>query len=360
MKRFVCILLCMLLALPLAAQMDEATLEELLAEYVAEDDPGVVLLVSYEGETWIGARGLADLENGTPVQTDDLFRIGSTTKPFVAVLMLQLVEEGEIGLDDPIVDYLPEDVVANIANAQTATIRQMLNMTSGIYNYTESDDFNDLVEADFSRAWTAAETVATVYGYDAYFAPGADFYYSNTNYNLAQMIIEDVWGEPLADALQEGIFDPLGMESCFLETPDRFAEGIVRGYAFYGPGDYEDITEINDGVGMGDGGIVCNATDLAKFMPGLLGGDLLEDETLAAMLETVPDDGGAAYGLGIGVEDGEFGMQIGHDGSTSGFNANMVYLEDEAMVVVLLTNNFDSEIVGDLTTDAQAVALGEF
>ncbi|MEO1164108.1 MAG: serine hydrolase domain-containing protein, partial [Chloroflexota bacterium] len=158
-------------------------------------------------------------------------------------------------------------------------------------------------------------------------------------------------------AFEDRIFEPLGMDSCYMETPDMFAENIVRGYADYGDG-FEDVTDINDGVGMGDGGVVCTAEDLAKFPRALWNGELLSDDTLDEMLDTVTDDWGGEYGLGIAYEENELGyMQLGHDGSTSGFQSNMAYLPEEDVVVVVLTNNFDSEIVFDLTLDAQAIVL---
>ena len=156
--------------------------------------------------------------------------------------------------------------------------------------------------------------------------------------------------------MQSRIFDPLGMVTCYLETADVFAQNIVRGYSLYD--DYEDMTEVNDGVGLGDGGIVCTAEDLAKFPPGLVN-DLLEEDTLNEMLTTADDGEGGQYGLGIGYDDSEFGKILGHDGATSGFQSTMQYLPDEDLVVVILTNNFDSDIMEDLTYDVISYAMEE-
>lgn len=348
------VLLLLLMYLPTIAQ--DEILDDLLAEYVAADDPSVVIYVRYGDEEFVAVRGLADLENGIPAQADDLYRIGSVTKPFVASLILQLAAEGMLTLDDPIANYLPDEVVNRIENADTATIRQMLQMTSGIFSYTESDAFDDATLDDPLYAWTASETVEFVYDEPAYFPAGDGYYYSNTNYNLAQMIIESLTGSTLAEELQKRIFEPLSMDRCYLETPDVFAQHIVRGYSLYDG--YEDVTEINDGVGLGDGGIVCTAEDLAKFPPGLIH-HLLEADMLDAMLETVDDGNGGQYGLGIGYDESEFGMILGHDGATSGFQSTMQYLPDEDLVVVVLTNNFDSDLVGDLAYDAIWLALEE-
>ena len=351
-KKINAILTILLFCLPIFAQ--DNLLDELMEYYVDEDDLSVVLYVRYGDEDAIAVRGLADYEDAIPAKVDDLYRIGSVTKPFVATLMLQLMEGGLLSVDDRIADYLPSDIVSQIENADTATIRQMLQMTSGIYNYTESPLFDDSVYHVPTYAWSAEETVGFAYRQDAYFPAGEGYYYSNTNYNLAQIIIEGVTSSTLSDELESRIFDPLEMDSCYLETPDVFAQNIVRGYAYYDG--YEDVTRVNDGVGLGDGGIVCNAEDLAKFPSGLLH-DLLSDESLELMFDTVDDGEGGQYGLGIGYDDSDFGWIIGHDGATSGFQSTLQYLPDEDLVVVVLTNDFDSEIVADIAYDAAMLAL---
>lgn len=341
---------CLFVIVGIASAQDETEqLTLLLDEYVGDDEPGVVLLVSVGDETWISTAGLADLETGQAIAPDDLFRIGSITKPFVATLMLQLVDEGLIALDDPIADYLPSEIVSNVQNADGTTVRQMLQMTSGIYDYTESDAFDEASQADPQGWWTPEATVEYAFGEPAYFAPGDDYYYSNTNYNLAQIIIEFVTEQSLADVLEERIFAPLGMSTCYLETEATFAQNIVRGYGEF-DGTLYDITDENDGVGLGDGGIICTAADLAKFPRALE--DLISEDALNNMLATVEDNAGGMYGLGIGYDETDYGLMIGHAGATSGFQSNLAYLPEDDVVVVVLTNNFDSEIVEDLTFDA--------
>ena len=352
--KFLATVIILMLCLPIVAQ--DELLDDLLADYVYDDEASVVLYIRYGDEEAIAVRGLADINNNIPAKTDDRYRIASITKSFVATLMLQLVEEGLVALDDPIADYLPDEIVKRVENADSATIRQMLQMTSGIYSYTDSDAFADAVYDNPSYMWTVAETITFVYDEEAYFPAGEGYEYSNTNFNLAQIIIESVTGETLAQELQANIFDPLGMDSCFLETPDKFAQNMVRGYDY--DEDYEDVTEINDGIGLGDGGIVCSAQDLAKFPTGLVNG-LLSEDSLDAMFDTVDDGYGGQYGLGIGYDETDFGTMIWHDGATSGFQSSMQYLPDEDLVVVVLTNDFTSEIIEDIAYDALDLVLGE-
>lgn len=344
--------LLLLLPFTLLAQED-AELAAALEDYIADDEPGLVVHILSTETNVSAAAGLADLNARTPLEITDRFRIGSASKTFVATIVLQLVDEGAVSLDDPISAYLPAEITQQVANADSASVRQVLNMTSGIYSYTDSDAFDDATFDDPGYAWTAAEVIAFAYDEAPYFAPGEDYYYSNSNYILLQLLIESITGQSLADQLEARIFTPLGMDSCALEDPTRIGEGIVRGYGF-GDGDQmEEVTFINDGVGLGDGGIVCAAADLARFLPALIEGELLSDEQLAEMLTYVDDGEGEGYGLGIGTRASDYGTLLGHDGATSGFQSDMLYLPEEGISIVVLTNNFDSEIV----TDVAAAAL---
>jgi len=334
---------------PVLAQTPD--LQAILMDYVSQDDPGVVLLVSSPAGTWTAARGLANLETGVPVKTSDHFRISSISKMFVSVVVQQLAEEGGLKLDDPVRQYIPREISENIANADSATIRQLLNMTSGIVDYLDSDDFYETVYEDPSHVWTAAETVRYAYGDDAYFEPGEGYAYSNTNYNLLQIVIENVTQSPLGEQLEKRIFQPLGMKNTFLEADTPV--DLVRGYADEdGDGALDDITFVNDGLGLGDGGIVTTAEDLALFPRALFGGKLLK--SLDAMTDWVDDGEGAWYGLGLTYEETDYGDIYGHSGASSGFQSNLAYLPESDVVVVVLTNNFDSEIVYDLTLEALA------
>lgn len=351
------------LALPTLAQESYVTnegLHEILLGYVNEDDPSVVVVVYDDGETYSAAYGLADLERGVKATEHDLYRIGSITKPMVATIMLDLVETEVIGLDDPIADYLPTNLVENIENADSATIRQVLQMTSGIVDYTITDAFDDAVEKSPQTFWTAEDTLTFIYGEPASFDPDEGYEYSNTNYIIAQIIIERVTGQPLADTLREKIFTPLGMETCYLETAATFAQFIVRGYSVNEDSEWVDVTEYNDGVGLGDGGVICTASDLVNFPIGLYHDDLISESAFDEMTTTVEDEMGEPYGLGIVYEeDGELGEYLGHDGATSGFQSSLFYLPDERLGVALLTNNFDSEILEDITDEVLALAYGE-
>lgn len=351
-------LLFMLITQVVSAQ--EEDLDAILESYMTADAPGVVVLVDTPDDTYSAVQGLADLEQGTPVQLSDRFRIASMSKPFVAVATLQLVDEGVVGLDDLISDYLPSEVIENIPYANEVTVRQLLNMTSGIFNYTESDAFYEDVTVDPSHDWSAAETVTYAYGQEAYFAPGEGYYYSNTNYTLLEMIIEAVTGESLGENLRTGIFEPLGMNSSFVEDGAQLGQNLVQGYSdFDGNGTLDNVTLVNDGIGLGDGGVVSTAEDLVLFLRGLFEGELVSEELLAEMMDLVEDGEGGYYGLGLSYYDMEFGEGYGHAGLSSGFESDMTYYPDEDIVVIVLSNTTDSGAVESIAYDAAELFLEE-
>jgi D-alanyl-D-alanine carboxypeptidase len=336
-----------------------AELMALLENNLAATDPGVVLFVGDNQSSSRAAYGLANIETNTPIKLTDYFRIASTSKPMVSAALLTFVDAGDIALDDPIADYLPADIVNNLASVSGTTVRQMLQMTSGIPDYLDTTAFVDAVEAAPRTFWTPAQMLEFAYDEPAKFTPGSGFDYSNSNYILAQIIIETLSEKTLAVVLKETVFDPAGMTDCYLETADTFAQNITRGYDNSLPWDTEsgdtllDVTEINDGVGLGDGGVVCRIDSLVRFLPALLAGDILTENTLAAMLNGLANDRGAPYGLGIDVDnEGAFGLTIGHDGATSGFQTSLIYLPEDNLSVAAITNFVESEALGNIIDGA--------
>jgi D-alanyl-D-alanine carboxypeptidase len=343
-------LLLLGLVSPALAQNDPE-LQTLLGEYAQRDEPGVAVLLDDEEEVSTAAAGAADLASETPLQATDRFRIGSITKTFVAVVMLQLQNEGLLSLDDPMAQWLPADLISLIPYYDQITLRQLLNMTSGIYNYTETDYF-DAVLANPSKAWTPQQAIAYIYDQEAYFPPGEGYYYSNTNYLLLHLVIEAATGQTLAEQLQTRIFDPLEMSDSYLETSDKVALGLVNGYSDVDfDGQLDDVTRMNDGLGLADGGIVSTLADMAVFGDTLLREqDLLSDSAWAEMTTWVDDGEGAFYGLGLSYypADEDYPAFMGHGGATAGFLADLTYIPDWDVLVVSFTNNFDNADFGEV------------
>jgi D-alanyl-D-alanine carboxypeptidase len=275
--------------------------------------PGVVALIRSGQQSWQGASGLGDLGAKRPARAGDRFRIGSVTKSFVATLVLQLVGEGRLSLDDNLERWLP----GLVPKGERITVRQLLNHTSGLYNYTD-----DLPEPP--RRFRPRELVAIATGHRPLFAPGTQFSYSNTNYILAGMLVERVTGQPLADQLEQRILQPLGLGDTELPTTQRALAGThARGYAppdedwqvTDGPARLVNVTEMDTSWGWAAGAMVSTTADLARFYQALLGGQLLTPELLTQMRTTVDASQvgrGARYGLGLEMlRHGDAGRSCG-------------------------------------------------
>jgi D-alanyl-D-alanine carboxypeptidase len=319
---------------------DPAVLQRQLDGVVEAGAPGVVGLVRTGERTWQGASGLGDLRARRPARAGDRFRIGSVTKSFVATVVLQLVGEGRLGLDDHLERWLP----GLVPGGEQSTARQLLQHTSGLYNYTD-----DLPEPP--RRFRPRELVAIATGHEPLLAPGTQFSYSNTNYILAGLLVERVTGQPLAAQLQQRILQPLGLGDTELPTTQRALAGPhVRGYAppdedwrvSDGPGGLVDVTEMDTSWAWAAGAMVSTTTDLARFYQALLGGQLLTPELLKQMRTTVDASQaghGTRYGLGLEVLRLGCGVELwGHGGSLEGYGTTAFSTPDADRQLVMVTN----------------------
>ena len=206
------------------------TLAQIMQEHINfSSDPGMVLAVrTPEGAWWSGAVGMADLVDEVALQPDSQFRVGSNTKPIVAVVILQLVEEGKIDLDQPLTTYLPE-----YPEWSDITVRMLLNMRSGLNEFLNVELCLLSVLLEPTRAFTPAEIVGFVMDSEnngRLFEPDTDGYYSNTNYVLLGMIIEAVSDKTAEQEIQERILDPLGMTRTYLDDGTGDDSELVDGY----------------------------------------------------------------------------------------------------------------------------------
>lgn len=314
------------------------SLQTILVTSVGDPQAAGVLQVTTSENTWTAVTGLADFQLATPATMDSRFRIGSIGKTFTAVVILQLVEEQRIGLDDPIRDWLSEEIVSHLANADTATVRQLLALRSGIPDYLEQNFFETVLE-DTSRTWTAEEVLPYAYGKPAHFPAGSSFYYSNTNYVLLQLIAERVTGAPFHTLIRDRIIEPLSLTNTYTQISEFLPGGFVDALGHWGPDQsLIEVTDYNDGAGLGDGGQVSNATDLTTFFRALLvEGRLLNEESLEAMQEFQPmDEPGGLFGLGLQAYETPYGIAYGRHGNVMGFFSASIYLPDEDVSVTAL------------------------
>ncbi|WP_454016085.1 serine hydrolase domain-containing protein [Bacillus sp. Marseille-Q7846] len=305
-----------------STQRDRNSVKQAMRDILQLGYPGILAKTSKSGKTWGYAAGLADLSTKKPMKTDFRFRIGSVTKTFTATVVLQLAGENRLNLDDSIEKWLPGVIQGNGYDAKQITVRQMLNHTSGIAEYSKSK------EADFTnpkRIYTAEELVKIGLSAPPDFAPGTGWSYSNTGYVLLGMLIEKVTGNSYAEEIENRIIEPLELSNTFLPGNSSVIPGTkhARGYVQPdGASELKDVTYYNPSIGSSAGDMISTADDLNKFFTSLLGGKLLKEQQLKQMLTTVPT--GIAeigrYGLGIYETKLPNGVSIwGHSGGIPGF-----------------------------------------
>jgi D-alanyl-D-alanine carboxypeptidase len=332
----------------LAAELD-ATLADTLA---AADRPGgtVAAVITPECGLWRGAVGTAG--DGEPLTPEHLLRVGSVTKTYVSATILSLAADGALGLDDTLDTWQPD-----VPGAGVITVRQLLDHTSGLYNYTDDEDFFAGILADPMAVYSPAELVAVATAHPPYFAPGAGWYYSNTNYILLGMIIEAVTGEPVAAAMRARLLDPQSLEHTFLDGDEPVQGALAHGF----DRDGADVTfALHPSAAWAAGAITATAGDLADWAMALYGGGVVAPALRDDMLDLV-DVGdllpGASYGLGvIAFDAGVVGTPlIGHGGAIPGFLSEMYYLPDHDSVIVTIVNSEEADPLAILGALAEPI-----
>ncbi|CAM5692588.1 Putative D-alanyl-D-alanine carboxypeptidase [Streptomyces alboniger] len=220
-----------------------------------------------DGRTRTHTAGVGDLATGAKVPRDGQVRIGSNTKAFTAVLVLQLAGEGRIGLDTPIETYLPGLVRGKGIDSGRITVRRLLQHTSGLPNYVK-------YLADDIRYYAPRDLLDLALQHEAEFPPGEGWAYSNTNYVLAGLLVEKVTGHPLADELDRRVIGPLGLRHTYFPAPgDATIRGPhPKGYDRDAAGTPVDVTEYDPSWGWAAGQMISTNSDLNRFYGALLGG----------------------------------------------------------------------------------------
>ncbi|HTF82550.1 MAG TPA: serine hydrolase domain-containing protein, partial [Cytophagales bacterium] len=259
----------------------------LLSELTQKGVPGITMSIhTPQGGTWIGAAGKADLYNKIAFQPCNITRVGSTVKMFTATTILILAEEGKVKLSDPISKYLPQTVLSTLKNANQSTIQQLLNHSSGIYNYIQNLQFQTGSLNDLPKIWQPEELLAYAQNKPAYFAPGSDSKYSNTNYILLGMLIEALEKKPFFKVFKEKLFKPLGLQYTRFAAEDPIPPGLVKGYIdLYGKLQLTESTYYSGwDYYTADGGLISTPYDLMQFLRALMDGKIISQENLDTML----------------------------------------------------------------------------
>jgi D-alanyl-D-alanine carboxypeptidase len=317
------------------------SVQGLLDAWAGEGRGGVaVALAGNDDDLTVASAGSAGPDGGT-IEPDSQFRVGSLSKTFVAVMLLQLVADGTVGLDDLVVEH---DTDLTIADG--VTIRQLLAHRSGIPEHTD-EELAPAVLADPERTWTPADVLDLVADQPRDFAPDEQFAYSNSNYIVAGLLLETVTGMTLADNLRSRIVEPLGLTSTYF-APDE-TRSPIGGFSPSLPGgDTNGISyrALETAAGAA-GALVSTPADLAVFIRALAHGELLPDATYAEMTSGLPADG---HTLGVFAADPPSTTGISNSGAIPGFSAYMQYDPTTEDLFVLLLND-DSRSPEQLGTD---------
>ncbi len=320
------------------------------------DAPGAAAIVTRGGRTVFAAgRGLADIEARRPITPDTVFGLGSITKQFTAATILQLVQEGRISLDDPLSRFFPDYPQPGAS----ATVRQLLNHTSGIPSYTSIPDW--MAEANINRAYTTAQMIAVFRDLPSRTPPGEAWAYNNSGYVLLGGIIESVTGKAWHEAVVERIARPLGLRTLSYGEDRARSGAAARGYSA-ADGSVRPPQAMHMSVPHGAGGLAGSVRDLARWAHALHHGRVIDPELYAQMTSPArPTDGSTPpYGFGVRFDEVRGRSTVEHGGAIFGFNTESLYFPDEDLFVAVMANS-DSPAT-DATLVARrlaALALGE-
>ena len=389
--RFSALIVCVLaLSRSLSAVAADAALpidrlQQYLDDAVASGAPGIVLAVSGQGVQWAGIAGYSSIEHQQKMRIEDSFPVFSVTKTFTAVAALQLVDEGALSLDDRLGELLPATnqpaAYDHIPYVRQVTIRELLNHTSGIYDYGNSMEYLLATVgngADFSREWQDED----IFGYahtdrnEPTGEPGSVVSYSSTGYRLLGLVIEAIENKPLGKVLEERIVAPLGLSSTYLPSYENWRAADVTGYIKVNdemrqmgiaggfPAARNDLVNATQGLrsrqGMnrGEDGAVSTAASLMKFATALFDGRLLSDAMLDEMLSAdwgQSIQSGRQFGLGVHLVADDNGRWALMFGNGAGGEALVGCELKSGLTFVALTNVFGAGVTDRLLENIQSL-----
>lgn len=335
------------------ARVLERGLDALVAEH---GFPAAVGSVGDGRRTWDVVSDRRDAF-GARVPTDGYVRVGSNSKTYLAVVVLQLVEEGEVGLDEPVETYLPGLLRGEGIDGAAITVRQLLQHTSGLPEYLEHGEI-EVAEGPDPRYFDPRQLLDIGLSRPADFAPGTSIAYSNTNYVVLGLLAQRVTGAPLHELVEERVLERADLDETYVPRvgENGLRDRHVRGY-HAGPAagtELVDVTDLDASWAWAAGDVVATPSDLGRFFVAVQDGTLLEPATVAEMQRTQEMDMGEGlvfhYGLGIQRVDLPDGtVAWGHGGDVHGFSTRVAATPDGRFVAVAV-NALPSSAAGDEAT----------
>lgn len=342
--------------------IDQAALKAMVDKTAKElMVPGALVLLRTPQGDFTVSYGTTELGTDSLPTADTHFRIASNTKTMTAALIMLLAEEGKVGLGDPVSKY-----VADVPNGDKITVAELLEMRSGLYNYTAAPELSESMDRDPAKARTPAELLAIAFKRPPNFQPGAEYEYNNTNYVLLGLIIEKAAGKPLAEVMKERLFEPLGMRQTYLPTsadttiPEPYAHGygygsvatVLTDDAPYPPElvaaaragtlKPKDFSGVNHSFAWAAGGVISTASDMAVWIRALVSGKVLAAEYQSKWSGSFkPQDpdkpDGQQYGYGIVRLSWGPNTIYFHGGETVGYNSKISYDPGNRTTLIIWT-----------------------
>jgi len=302
----------------------------ILKKYQEKGLPGVAVIIEDENGVWMGSAGKADLKAGTDFKPCTVAKVASITKMMFAAAVMQLREQGKVNLDDKISKWLDADIIKNVENADQATIRDLLQHSTGIFDIITDSDFYLAVLNQPNKKWSGEELIKFAYNkpktmdYQANATKGS---YSNTNTLLLSMCIESITGVGHHEYMRQLVINKVGMNNTYYQSHETLPSETAQGYYdLYNNGTIVNVSNLVTGSGNGYGGIYSNVIDLHKFMRALfIEKTLVNQESFDIMNTFISDDDFSELGVGLlrqgyGVHKG-----VGHSGRDLGYSGGAHY-----------------------------------
>lgn len=337
------------------AQIPTAEFDKLLSEQYKSDGPGATVLVAQKGRiVYHKAFGMANLELGVPLQPDHVLRIGSVTKQFTAVAILQLVEQGKLSLQDELTKFIPDYPT----QGKRIIVEHLLTHTSGIKSYTGMKEWDP---ATHRKDFTPTELVDYFKNQPMDFDPGEQWEYNNSGYVLLGVIIEKVSGQTYAEYLDEHIFKPLGMKHTYYDVSTTLIPNRAAGYSQADvAGAYANSTFLSMTQPYAAGSLLSTVEDLFIWTKAVHEGKVVRPDLLKKAFTPyiLPDGSSTRYGYGWALNNLLGSPTIEHSGGIHGFLSDLVYLPNEEICVAILTN-CDCNPPGNVANKIAALAAGK-
>lgn len=339
--------------------------------------PGAMVLLRIPQGEFVFATGTSELGKETLPTQDMHYRIASNTKTMTSAVILLLAQEGKLALDDPISKY-----VAGVPNGEQITLKQLLSMRSGLYNYTNAPELARKLDEQPAYVWKPAEYLAMAFKRPVNFAPGAAYEYCNTNYALLGLVAEKLEGKPLDEIFQERLFRPLGLKETRLRSdtvlPEPYSHGYMYGGSAYALTDIpyssemqsdarsgklrpHDYTASSSSYATAAGGALSTAVDQADWIQALVDGRVLKADMQARWLRDLwPQDAahpeGQLYGYGITRMHWADNTIYFHGGELPGFNS-FIGRDPEHKVTLVVWTNLTLSLKGEPTANSLMVKI---